>query len=387
MRPMFWLSTAVRFLVRSGKITAVLSLMLFSALCALVFLSSLAIGVNDAMIDNSVRLFSGHITGNGLPASLPVQALKVAGVAQVLKRVQLPGTIEFTDRKEPITLVGVDPESEKAASALWRKTRGGRYLKAGEAALFLGKPMADRLNLKPGDRIGFIPRNSDASIELTVCGVFETGIYRIDAVTGFCPETVLPKGAHDWEAAVFLNKGRNTADILAAYHARFSDRYRFAAWERLMPDLKQLIDLNYLSMSLVILLVFAVVSVGIACGLVIFILKNMREYAIMKAMGTTTAEIAGLIYAKILILNLVTTIAGCLAGVLLVWAVAKVGIDLTAFTSHNPYFAVSGIIYPRLTLFSVGMPPVTALMFSLAAPVWPSAMIIRKKTADILRSV
>lgn len=387
MRPMFWLKTAACFLIRSGRITAVLALMLFTALCALVFLSSLSIGVNDAMIHNSVSLFSGHITGRNLPASLPAQALRVPGVQQVLKRVFIPGIIQSAGRMEPVTLVGVDPDAEKENAALWRKTIAGRYLQKGEAALFLGKPVAERLNLKPGDRIRFAAQGKTSQVELAVCGVFETGIYQIDAVLAFYPETALQNEARLWEAAVFLKEGQRTNDIISSYSGRIPATCRFESWEHLMPDLRQLIDLNYFSMSIVIMLVFGVVSLGIACGLVIFILKNMREYAVMKAMGTTAGEIAALIYAKIMLLNLVTMIAGCSAGALIVWAVAGVGIDLTAFTSHNPYFAVSGIIYPRLTAYSLGAPPVTAFIFSLAAPVWPTVLILRKKTAEILRSV
>jgi ABC-type lipoprotein release transport system permease subunit len=220
---------------------------------------------------------------------------------------------------------------------------------------------------------------------LTVCGVFETGIFRFDRALAFCSEKTLPPG--HWEAAVFLEDGIHTSDILAAYRYRFSDNYRFSSWEALMPDLRQLIELNLISMSIVTALVFSVVSIGIACALVIFILKNMREYGIMKAMGATPGELGLLIYAKVLLITLANALTGCLAGALLVGIVRKTGIDLTAFTSHNQYFAVSGIIYPRLTLFSLGAPPLAAFLFSLPAAAWPTGLLIRKKTADIMRGM
>ena len=66
-----------------------------------------------------------------------------------------------------------------------------------------------------------------------------------------------------------------------------------------MPDLRQLIDLNYVSMSMVTVLVFGVVSLGIACAFVIFIMKHLREYGIMKAMGVTAGEMMRLIIMEI----------------------------------------------------------------------------------------
>jgi ABC-type lipoprotein release transport system permease subunit len=163
---------------------------------------------------------------------------------------------------------------------------------------------------------------------------------------------------------------------------------RFESWEDQMPDLRQLIDLEAVSMVVVIVLVFGVVAIGIACSFVIFIIRNMREYGILKAMGVTTAEMARLIIAKVALMNLAACGAGLLIGVLTVLTVTWLGgIDISAFTSHNRYFAVSGIIFPRLTAFSLWAPPAVSLVFSLVAGVWPALLVARKRAADILRMV
>jgi hypothetical protein len=87
-------------------------------------------------------------------------------------------------------------------------------------------------------------------------------------------------------------------------------------------------------------------------------------------------------------MNFLACGAGLVAGMLAVLAVTRLGgLDLTAFTSHNRYFAVSGVIHPRLTAFSLWAPPAVSLLFSLAAAVWPAALVARKRTADILRLV
>ena len=89
----FWARIALRFLVRSGRSTVPLSLMVITAVAALVFLSALAVGVNDAMLRNTVGLFSGHIDGYGLDASVRPADLAVPGVKGVLKRIWVPGVI------------------------------------------------------------------------------------------------------------------------------------------------------------------------------------------------------------------------------------------------------------------------------------------------------
>jgi hypothetical protein len=95
-----------------------------------------------------------------------------------------------------------------------------------------------------------------------------------------------------------------------------------------------------------------------------------------------------LIVAKVILMNLVACAAGLLTGILAVLVVAHLGgVDISALTSHNRYFAVSCVIYPRLTAFSLWAPPTTSLLFSLVAAVWPAALIARKRAADILRLV
>jgi ABC-type lipoprotein release transport system permease subunit len=85
-----WFKTAYLFLFRSARSTVVLSLMVVTAVTSLIFLSSLAVGVNDAMIRNSVSLYSGHISGFALPSGLKTENLLVEGVASVLKRISIP---------------------------------------------------------------------------------------------------------------------------------------------------------------------------------------------------------------------------------------------------------------------------------------------------------
>ena len=132
-----------------------------------------------------------------------------------------------------------------------------------------------------GDTLTFKPEFSAAGIRLLVSGIYRTGIDQLDRGIAFCPSENLPAKNPNWTAAVFLDDGVDSATVIAAYRHNLSQDYQFKSWEELMPDLRQLIDLNYLSMGIVTALVFGIVSLGIACAFVIFILKNLREYGIM----------------------------------------------------------------------------------------------------------
>jgi ABC-type lipoprotein release transport system permease subunit len=383
-----WAGTAVRFLRRSWRASTVLALMVASAVAALTVLSALAVGVNDAMVRNSVGLYAGHVTGEPLPPDLDPRALEVEGTLAVLRRVSLAGVLTGPARSQGVDLVLVDPPGEAGATALPRKVRAGRYLTPGAPGLFLSAPLARALGVGPGDTVRFSGAGSQTGTGLVVTGLYETGVDRLDRGVAFAPHGTLPEEGATWSAAVFLRERVDPGTVIATY-ARdlpaLADRFR--AWDALMPGLKQLIDLNYVSMGVVTGLVFGVVALGLACAFVIFVLRHLREYGVMKAMGASVGEVAGLILIEVGLMSLAAAAVGSVVGVATVLALGQAGIDLGAFTSRNPYFAVSGVIYPRLTGFSAGLPPLLALLFGLLAAIWPASLVGRRSAAEILRSL
>ncbi len=384
----YWVRIAFLFLIRSGRSTAALSIMVATAVAGLIFLSALSVGVEDAMLRNTVGLFSGHITGYDLPDSMAAQDLMVDGVDAVLRRSYLSGTVSKTGSSQPIVACGIDAGTEADRTALSRKFLKGRYPISGRREILISRNTAQAIGADTGDTLRFTNQRKSRVLELAVSGIYQTGLETLDHGIAFTTLDLAPFKNAPWSAAVFLKTGVEPDFVMQQYRRKFPDPVRFETWEDQMPDLRQLIDLEKVSMVIVILLVFGVVAIGIACSFVIFIIRNMREYGILKAMGVTTAEMSALIVSKVVLMNLLACGAGLLIGAIAAVSVSQMGgIDIGAFTSHNRYFAVSGVIQPRLTTFSLWAPPAIAMTFSLAAGFWPAAMVARQKVAVILRMV
>ena len=386
-RVAFWFRVAVLFLVRSGRVTLVLGLMIFSAVAALVFLSSLATGVNDAMIRNSVGLYTGHISGENLPRTVTPAMLQLDGVARVLRRSSIPGMLRAGPQMVPVTLMAVAPDAEAAATGLPRKVIAGRYLAPASDQILLSAALADQLGVTTGASLSFVESPAQQAYDFIVCGIYRTAVDRLDYGVAFIPDTVRGFVRDTWQAAIFLEAGVHPEPVSAQLGTQIAGDAVFESWRERMPDLRQLIELNHISMNLVTILVFSVVAIGVACAFVVFVLKHIREVGIMRSMGVTVGDMACLIGSEILLLSLLASLGGVLAGALVVMLVAHTGIDLTALTSHNRYFTISGMVYPRATGHALGIPPLVAVGFSLLSSLWPITMIGRKKVADILRMV
>jgi len=339
------------------------------------------------MIRNSVGLFSGHISAFKIPDDITKKQLLIEGVSGVLKRIPTAGFLHYRDKLEMVRLIAVEPAEEKRFTAIWKKAFKGRYLEPGKKEIFLSRLIAERLSVEPGDILNFRSATDSASVELTVAGIYKTGIDQFDRGVSFCTMSAVPVKSSPWNAAIFLDDGVDKELVVGKYRNVKLNNISFKTWSALMPDLQQLIDLNYISMFIVIVHVFIVVSSGIAGAFSIFILKNIREYGIMKAMGITPMETAYLIFSEVILINLVASSMGIVAGAAAVFIFENIGIDLSAYTSHNQYFIVSGIIFPRLTVFSLCLPPASALLFSIPAAIWPTALVIKRNAADILRSI
>jgi len=381
----FWIKTASLFLIRSKRASIILTLMDIMAVSSLVFLASLAMGVNDAMIRNSVGLFSGHISGFNIPGGIDKKVLSVKGVEQVLKRIPLTGFLHGKNNLEMITLFGVEPAEEKKTAALFKKIIKGEFTDQANNGAVISEAVSKRLDLTIDDTVNFSETPLSEKIDLKITGIYKTGIDKIDNDTAFCEIGLFNTQEHPWNAAIFLKEGIDNNLILQQYKKKGLDAIEFQAWQQAMPDLEQLIRLNYFSMSIVIIIVFIIVSLGITSAFIIFIFRNIREYGIMKVMGITSIETFLLLFFEVLIINIAASVTGLILGAFLVMIFHAAGIDLTGYTSHNPYFIVSGIIYPRLTVYSLLFPPLFSLVFSLPAAVWPAVMVIRQNAADILR--
>ncbi|MCP4670045.1 MAG: FtsX-like permease family protein [Desulfobacula sp.] len=390
---LFWIKTAALFLIRSRRTSIVLTLMVIIAVASLIFLSSLAMGVNDAMIRNSVGLFSGHIAIHNIPDNIKKADLAVKGVVSVLQRVPIAGFVQFKDKIDKMVLVGVDPEQERKTSAFWKKVTKGRFIKKGSSEIFIGEPVSIRLGAKCGDLISFSLKPGSEKRQFLIAGIYKTGISQLDTGIAFCDIEIIKNSRLEnnaknnqyfWNGAVFINDGIDMEMVLQQLHNKIGHHVNVQTWKQLMPDLEQLISLNYFSMSIVIVIVFIIVSLGITSAFSIFILKNIREYGIMKVMGVTSTQTITLLCWEVFLINIAASLFGVIFGIFIVSVFQKTGIDLTAWTSHNQYFIVSGVIFPRLTAYSLFLPPVFALVFSLPAAIWPAIMISGKTAAEIL---
>lgn len=395
---LFWLRLAARTLLRRRARSGITVAAAGLGVATLTFLGSIMVGVNDAMIANSISLHTGHVlirTDSALAVErrwvglhdMPHKAPRQ--IVAVLPRHIAPAMLVTEAGAAPVQVIGVRPEQEQRVSAVPASVREGRYLgkRVGLPAVFVGQGAADSIGAKSGDE-ALLQLADGNQRRAQVVGVFHTGIERFDEGLAYTHlETVreLAPDAARAEVAVFLEKGtpRDVAERVVAPLLGAADTA--TSWEELLPELKQLTKLNVVTMAIVIILVVVMMAAGISNTVLVSVMDRYREFGVLKALGATPGEILRLIFMETMVLCLGAGSAGLTLGSVVTLLCGPRGIDLARFTSENPHFVLSSVIYPRLTWAMAVAPALAALLLGVLASLWPALIAARRRAADVMR--
>ena len=138
------------------------------AVFLVVFFVAMAAGVHEKMIEDSVRVSSGHVTVTGedylenrtleqhlvLDAELLERLESLPGVVGHAPRVTAFALLSRDSTTQGAVVLGVDPEREASVSTLPERLREGRFVSNQTSrGVVLGERLAENLGAGLGDRL------------------------------------------------------------------------------------------------------------------------------------------------------------------------------------------------------------------------------------------
>lgn len=393
----FWLRFAWRSCLRRRRRTFVTLAAMALGVALLVVLGGIMVGVNDTMVHNAIAVHTGNLVVKGrTPATLNWSRNRLAaldallnhraGFKAVLLRLQFSGLLMAGANSSPVKLFAVDPGREKLVTPVSRQMVAGGYFPAGQG-LLIGRSLADSLGLEVGDQVVIMTPRQNFS--LSVAGIFALGIENVDRNLAFMPlsETVklASEQAVSYEVSIFTGPESIPSSLLSELGAGLLAGETLRPWDELLPEVAQLVRLNRFSMAIMVALVILILAFGVANALLISVMDRYRYFAILKAIGVRPREVFMVIMGEAFFLCLAASLIGTVIGVLatLVWG--RMGLDLSAYTSANPHFAVNAVVYPRLAPLMALGPQLLALTAGMTAAVWPALVAGRRPVNQVLR--
>ena len=239
---------------------------------------------------------------------------------------------------QPGTLYGLDTASASPPlTAIEQQISAGELAlgptRSGTPGILVGRRMADKLGVLPGDRLQMISLENIQRGPLgdivprvrvyEVTGIFTTGMYEYDAQNLYADiasvQEFLSLGdsvggiavnvADPWQASVVKEAIDST---LGGYPYWTSD------WMTLNRSLFSALKLEKLAMLIILFLIVVVAAFNIISTLIMVVTDKTREIGILKSMGMTDGRVLKIFMYQGLAIGLIGTALGTLGGIALV---------------------------------------------------------------------
>ena len=194
----------------------------------------------------------------------------------------------------------------------------------------LGKRLAERLNLYPGDKLSLISPTSakfNAAVggyvpqiyEMEVTGIFETGMYEYDNAYVYVSLDEAKRFAGLGDAVTGIEARTSTrwdaADVGKVLADSLGYPYRVVDWQEQNSSLFQALKLEKLAMGIILLLIVVVAAFNIVSTLSMVVKDKTREIGILKAMGLPARSIKRIFIVQGMVIGGVGTLIGLVIGV------------------------------------------------------------------------
>ena len=324
------------------------------------------------------------------------------GVVAVAPFVEGRGMAVAGERSAAIDLRAVLPRDERRVSALERHLSGRGFdeLEQGRWRILLGRGLAARLGVAPGDGVlVVIPRGdvTPAGVmprmrRFTVAGLIDAGMYEFDqglalvhlddarrlfrlgdAVTGL-------RFAFDDPAAA--------GQRIRAIAEGLEGRYYISDWSRRQGNFFRSLQVTKAIMFFVLMLVVAVAAFNIISTLVMVVKEKRTDIAILRTLGGTPRDMLSIFMTQGSVIGLLGTAVGVALGLLAAanaTVIASAIQRVTGITLVDPRVYFISELPSEIRAADVALIAGVALALAVLATLYPAWRAARTQPAESLR--
>ena len=215
---------------------------------------------------------------------------------------------------------GIDPQRESRVSQLADYLVLG-HLPATDQEVLVGTELSAYLRAAPGDRLRLISPADGTTYELTVCGLFRSGMYEYDAnliaVTLAKAQQLYHLDGAVTGIGVRLDRLEASPDMASQIRMALGAPYRVKTWMDLNPALFGALRVEKTVMFLILTLIIVVAALNILAMLVMIVMEKTKDIGVLRALGATRGSVAALFLAQGCTIGVVGVGLGLAGGVAL----------------------------------------------------------------------
>ena len=389
-----------------------LSAIAFAAII-LVFMVSFQLGSYEAMVNSSVKIYTGHIQiqAEGYkekksmrfvissPKKIAKTVEKIEEIKSYSFRANAFSLVSSENRARGVLVTGIDPEREAQISTIAGLIKEGEYLAPGDRdKVLIGRLLARNLKVGINDELTILGQGKDGSIAagiVTVKGIFSSGMDDFDRSTIQVPlnyfnDLFYMDGAvHEIVCtADSLFHVKKIKRLLKTNLAEKEQRKLVVLdWKELLPGLVQGIQLDLASAVIFYFILVLVVAFSILNTFLMAILERTKEFGVMLALGVKPNRLLKLVLMESSFLTLTGVITGVVVGCAVTLWFQTHGIDLAGASEILKEYGMSGIVYPKLSIVSALAGPLLVFVITICAALYPAFKVKKLVPVDAIRSI
>ncbi len=376
----------------------------------LVFMISMQFGMYELMIDNTLKVFTGHMQVQA-PGYIDDQKMRqtVPGIGPLAAtlRAQFPdekiaargrafALASSEERSYGVGIFGVEPAFEAGVSSIPGLVKEGRYLGASdEVEIVIGAVLARNLRVTVGDTLTLLGSGLDGSFAAavaTVVGIFDSGVPEVDrniaamTLAAFQDMFFMEGAGHEVviTAPTLAAASALLPEIVAALPA--DANLVVHDWDALQPGLKQAIKADMSSAFfmygvLVILVAFSVLNTQLMS-----VLERTHEFGIVMSLGLKPGQLGRLVMLETAFLGLIGFVLGAIGGAILTSYFSVNGLSIPGMEEMAANFNLPPRVYFDATPLTMAIGPSVVFLFTLLAAAYPALRLYRLHPVEAMRA-
>jgi lipoprotein-releasing system permease protein len=403
----FELFIAVRYLLAKRKQAFISLISLISMLGVMVGVMALLIALSlmtglqgelrDRIVGSAAHIYVQKPGPGFVSYEADLATLKafphVTGAAPVILG---QGMMSSAQQEAFVTLKGIIPELERdvtnVASAMVTGSLDAlNPTGEGPDGVIIGRELATKLGTFVGDEVQLLTPQGTLSPmgmivrprRLKVVGIFSLGLFEFDEAYGFVHLDVA-KRLLDREKPEFIELKVDdlfaAEDVAESISSAPGGQYFAQGWADMNQSLFSALWLEKMAISITIGLIVMVAALNIVASLILLVMEKSRDIGILKTMGASAGSIRKIFMLQGLVIGLVGTAAGALAGYATIFV-------LDRYKLISVPLDVYQISYVPFTLQPLDFIVVvaSAVLICFVATIYPSRKAARLDPAQALR--
>ena len=291
---------------------------------------------------------------------------------------------------------GIDPKDERESFDLFKKLEAGDFLEdQANDSVILGEKLAKALDVRIGSELIAVVPAEDGSLgnELfSVIGILQPVSEKIDREAAILHEKdfrklfVMESGLHE---IVLNSRGKYSLDKLKTFAESAIPEADIKTWRDILPGLSGMINVLIIINWIYGAILFLSAGLGMMNTILMSTFDRIKEFGMLKALGTTPRLLVSNVVAEALVLCLTASLAGAAFGIPVALHLQESGINISHFSSGYTFsgLAVAPVWKAQLGTLQILLPLAMMWVICSFSSLYPAFLAARMDAVKAMTHV